>query len=43
MAAGLGRMDVGEVMLSNKSVNTDAQGRPRLRRSNSLCAGYLQR
>jgi hypothetical protein len=27
----------------NKSVNTDAQGRPRLRRSNSLGAGYLQR
>jgi hypothetical protein len=30
-------------MKANKSVNTDAQGRPRLRRSNSLVAGYLQR
>jgi hypothetical protein len=27
----------------NKSVNTDAQGRPLLRRSNSLGAGYVQR
>jgi hypothetical protein len=28
---------------ANKSVNTDAQGRPILRRSNSLGAGYVQR
>jgi hypothetical protein len=29
-------------MRSNRSVNTDAQGRPPLRGSNSLVAGYLQ-
>jgi hypothetical protein len=30
-------------MRHNKSVNTDVQGRPLLRRSNSLGAGYVQR
>jgi hypothetical protein len=30
-------------MQPNKSVNTDAQGRPLLRRSSSLGAGYVQR
>jgi hypothetical protein len=30
-------------MQSNKSFDTDAQGRPRLRRSYSLLAGQLQR
>jgi hypothetical protein len=28
---------------ADSSVNTDAQGRPLLRRSNSLGAGYVQR
>jgi hypothetical protein len=28
---------------ANKSVNTDAQGRPLLRRSKSLGAGYVRR
>jgi hypothetical protein len=30
-------------MMPNRLVNTDAQGRPRLRRSISLVADYLQR
>jgi hypothetical protein len=29
--------------MPNKSINTDAQGRPPLRGSDSLVAGYLQR
>jgi hypothetical protein len=31
------------VVRPNKSVNTDAQGRPLLRRSHSLGAGYVRR
>jgi hypothetical protein len=30
-------------MPHNRSVNADAQGRPRLRRSSALGAGYVQR
>jgi hypothetical protein len=30
-------------MQANRSVNMDAQARPRLRRSNFLGTGYLQR
>jgi hypothetical protein len=30
-------------LMPNKSIDTDAQGRPRLRRSCSLVAGHLRR